>query len=132
MSRSGCCVPRVTVAFAPQSAGESRLDQPADAPALSVILVATDAYALIRDAVRNLTRQRDVPIELVVAGPRALEQSITADDRADLARFTGWQHVVVPDGTRFDEARARGVRARGAGARHGRIGAGRRRCGWTR
>jgi hypothetical protein len=84
------------------------------APALSVILVATGDYALIRAAVRNLTRQRDVTIELVIAGPRALEQSITEDDRGDLATFTRWQHVVIPDGTPFDAARAAGVRAAGA------------------
>ncbi len=83
----------------------------ADTPALSVILIATHDYALIRDAVRNLARQRDVPIELVIAGPLALDESISADDRADLATFAHWQHVVVPDGTRFDDARAAGVRA---------------------
>jgi hypothetical protein len=85
-----------------------------EAPVLSVILIATNDYALIRDAVRNLALQRGVPIELVIAGPRALEQSISAGDRADLAAVGRWQHVVVPDGTRFDDARAAGVRAAGA------------------
>jgi hypothetical protein len=84
------------------------------APALSVVLVATDDYALIRDAVRNLVRQRDVSVELVIAGPRALETSIGAADVSDLATFAHWQHVVVPDGTSFDEARAAGVRAASA------------------
>jgi hypothetical protein len=86
----------------------------AAAPAMSVVLIATSDYALIRNAVRNLARQRDVPIELVIAGPRALEGSITTEDSGDLAAFARWQHVVVPDGTSFDEARAVGVRAAGA------------------
>jgi hypothetical protein len=80
-------------------------------PAISVLLIATDNYALIRTAVRNLARQRDVPIELVVAGPRALDRSIGAEDRTDLAAFARWRHVVVPDGTPFDDARAAAVRA---------------------
>ncbi|MDF2773482.1 MAG: hypothetical protein K0S86_2979 [Geminicoccaceae bacterium] len=80
-------------------------------PALSVILVATHDYPLIRSAVRNLTRQRDVAVELVIAAPQALVASITEEDRGDLTTFAGWQHVVIPDDTPFDEARARGVRA---------------------
>jgi hypothetical protein len=78
---------------------------------LSVILVATHDYTLVRSAVRNLTRQRDVDVELVIAAPQALAESITAQDRGDLESFAAWQHVVIPDGTPFDEARARGVRA---------------------
>jgi hypothetical protein len=83
-------------------------------PAMSVVLIATHDYALMRDAVRNLARQRDVPIELVIAGPRSLGQSIGPADKSDLAAFVRWRHVVVPDGTQFDEARAAAVRAAGA------------------
>ena len=83
-------------------------------PAISVILVATEDYALIRPAVRNLTAQRDAAIELVIPGPQAVERSIRPEDRADLATFAYWRHVVVPEGTRFDEARAAGVRAASA------------------
>ena len=78
---------------------------------LSVILIATNKYSLIRTAVRNLTRQAGVPIELVIAAPAALADSITADDRKDLSGFARWRHVVIPDGTAFDEARAAAVRA---------------------
>jgi hypothetical protein len=78
---------------------------------LSVILIATDTYPLIRTAVRNLARQVGVPIELVIAAPRGLTDSITADDRKDLSSFARWQHVVVPDGTPFDAARAAAVQA---------------------
>src|SRR4051812_32206319 len=92
----------------------TRSSDAVQAPAISVLLIATDNYALIRDAVRNLARQRDVAIELVVAGPRALEQSINAEDRDDLATFVRWRHVVVPDGTPFDDARAAAVRAAAA------------------
>lgn len=81
------------------------------APPLSVILVATAEYALVRDAIRNFGDQREVPIELVLVGPRALERSITATDRDDLGRFARWRHVAVPDDTPFDAARAAGVRA---------------------
>jgi hypothetical protein len=82
-----------------------------DTPTLSVILIATDKYSLIRTAVRNLARQVGVPIELVIAAPRAFAESITADDRKDLSSFTRWQHAVIPDGTSFDDARAAAVRA---------------------
>ena len=58
----------------------------ATSPALSVILVATHDYALIRSAVRNLTRQRDVAVELVIAAPQALVASITEEDRARMLR----------------------------------------------
>jgi len=85
-----------------------------DTPAISVVLVATNDYALIRSAVRNLARQHDVPIELVIAGPHMLEDTITAQDHGDLATFARWQHVVVPDDTPFDEARAAAVRAAAA------------------
>lgn len=78
---------------------------------LSVILIATDKYSLIRTAVRNLTRQVGVPIELVVAAPRAFADSISADDRKDLSLFARWVHVVIPDGSPFDHARAAAVRA---------------------
>lgn len=79
-------------------------------PALSVVLVATDDYALIRDAIRNLARQREVPIELLIAAPRALAPSLAAVSATDLAAFGSWRHVVVPDGTAFDDARAAAVR----------------------
>jgi hypothetical protein len=79
-------------------------------PALSVILVATDDYALIRDAVRNLARQREVPFELLIAAPRALAPSLAAMRSTDLAAFDRWRHVVIPDGTSFDDARAAAVR----------------------
>jgi hypothetical protein len=78
---------------------------------LSVILIATDKYSLIRTAVRNLTRQVGGPIELVIAAPRAFSASISADDRKDLSSFARWQHVVIPDGTSFDAARAAAVQA---------------------
>ena len=78
---------------------------------LSVILIATDKYSLVRNAVRNLTRQAGVSIELVIAAPRGFVGSITADDHQDLSAFARWQHVVIPDGTPFDEARAAAVRA---------------------
>ena len=78
---------------------------------LSVILIATDKYSLIRTAVRNLTRQAGVPIELVIAAPRAFAESISAEDRRDLSSFAHWRHVVIPDGTPFDDARAAAVRA---------------------
>jgi hypothetical protein len=78
---------------------------------LSVILIATDKYSLIRTAVRNLTRQRGVSMELVIAAPRAFAESITANDREDLAAFARWQHVIIPDGLAFDDARAAAVRA---------------------
>ena len=84
-------------------------------PALSVILIATTDYALIRAAVRNLAAQRGAPIEMVIAGPRALEHSIATEDPRELAAFTSWQHVIVPDGTPFDAARAAAVRAARAG-----------------
>ncbi len=80
-------------------------------PALSVILVATTDFALVRDAVRNLARQRDSAIELVIAAPRDLEHGIDADDRAVLHGFAAYTHVVVPDDTAFDDARAAAVRA---------------------
>ena len=80
-------------------------------PALSVILIGTDKYSLIRTAVRNLTRQEGVPLELVIAAPRALAESITAADLRDLTSFARWQHVVIPEGLRFDDARAAAVRA---------------------
>jgi len=83
-------------------------------PALSIILIATQDYALVRAAVRNLTRQRDVAVELVIAAPRALGRSITPDDARDLAAFPRWKHVVIPDGTPFDEARAAAVAAASA------------------
>jgi hypothetical protein len=76
-----------------------------------VILIATADYALVRSAVRNLATQRGAPIELVIAGPRALERSITTEDRNDLAQFASWQHVLVADHTPFDAARAAAVRA---------------------
>jgi hypothetical protein len=79
-----------------------------------VILVATDNYALIRNAVRNLTRQSGVAIELVIAAPRALTASIGADDANDLSSFARWEHVVIADGTAFDDARAAAVRAASA------------------
>ena len=85
-----------------------------ETPALSVILIATTNYALIRYAVRNLTRQRDVAIELVIAAPEALRASITLEDSKDLAAFAAWKHVVIPDGTQFDVARAMAVRAASA------------------
>jgi len=77
---------------------------------LSVVLVATDDYALIRDAVRNLARQRDVPFELLIAAPRALAPSLAAMSSTDLAAIAAWRHVVVPDGAAFDDARAAAVR----------------------
>lgn len=80
-------------------------------PAVSVILIATTDYSLIRSAVRNLATQRGASIELVIVGPRALPQSISAEDRVTVAEFACWQHVVVADGTPFDDARAAGVRA---------------------
>lgn len=80
-------------------------------PTLSVILIGTGQYSLIRTAVRNLTRQEGVPLELVIAAPRALAESMTAADRQDLAAFARWQHVVIPEGLPFDDARAAGVRA---------------------
>jgi hypothetical protein len=79
-------------------------------PALSIILIATTDYALIRSAVRNLAAQRGVAMELLIAAPRALERSIGADDKRDLAGFAAWTHIVVPDGTSFDDARAAAVR----------------------
>ena len=83
-------------------------------PAVSIILIATNDYALIRAAVRNLTRQREVPVELVIAAPRALERSITPEDARDLGMFPSWKHVVIADGTPFDDARAAAVGAASA------------------
>ena len=83
-------------------------------PELSVVLVATRAYALIRNAVRNLARQRDIPIELVIAAPSAFASSIDDQGKTDLASFARWQHVVVADDTPFDAARAAAVRAASA------------------
>jgi hypothetical protein len=80
-------------------------------PAISVVLVATENYALIRAAVRNLTRQHEVAIEMLIVAPAALARSLTSADRADLDSFAAWRHVVVPKTTHFDEARATGVRA---------------------
>ena len=79
-----------------------------------MILVATNQYVLIRDAVRNLTRQSGVAIELVIAAPRALAASVGSEDTKDLSSFARWQHVVIPDGTSFDDARAAAVRAANA------------------
>lgn len=83
-------------------------------PRLSVILVATAEYPVIRDAVRNLRRQSDVPIELVIAGPQALQDSMAESDRADLESFPAWRHVVISRDTQFDAARAAAVRAASA------------------
>jgi hypothetical protein len=82
-----------------------------DLPALSVILVTPTAFGTLRSAVRNLTRQAaDESIELLLAGPEALESDMSERDRDDLSAFSGWQHVVVPVGCPFDEARAAAVR----------------------
>jgi hypothetical protein len=80
-------------------------------PELSVILVTTSDYAIARPAVRNLARQAGVALELVLVGPAGLEARLSDADRTDLAAFTAWRHVNVPDGTSFDAARAAGVQA---------------------
>jgi hypothetical protein len=78
-------------------------------PALSVVLATAGPYAVIRTAVANLTRQRGVPIELVIAGPTRAMHGLTEADRTALAAFASWQHVVVPAGADYDTARAWGV-----------------------
>jgi Glycosyl transferase family 2 len=88
--------------------------QAPDAPQLSVILVTTGDYAVSRPAVRNLTRQTGVALELVLVGPPEFDAGLSDADRTDLAAFAAWRHVDVPVGTSFDNARAAGVRAAGA------------------
>jgi len=81
-------------------------------PALSVILVSATEYDPVRAAVRNLKRQQaDIPIEVVLVGPAAVDTALLESDRADLESFAAWQHVDVARGTPYDDARAAGVRA---------------------